>query len=170
MKKLVLFLAIATFALGLSAQPTNIIKTNPIGLAFGNFNATYEKTLGSSASILIKGQYMYKLFGLDVNLAGGGLGFRYYFTHAKKAIPSGFYINPQAVFMYGGITDEYDGTTYSATTLGFGAELGYQWVWESGFTLDLGLGPSYTRASGNNGGEGVSGILPSATIAIGFAF
>ncbi len=42
MKKLIISLALIVFALGLHAQ-SNVIKTNPLGLAFGNFNATYER-------------------------------------------------------------------------------------------------------------------------------
>ncbi|MEZ5020458.1 MAG: hypothetical protein R2756_10135 [Bacteroidales bacterium] len=62
MKKLILSLAFVAMAFGLNAQ-SNVVKTNPLGLAFGNFNVTYERVLGTSASVLIKGQYMYKLFG-----------------------------------------------------------------------------------------------------------
>lgn len=40
MKKLILSLAFVAFAFSLSAQ-SNVIKTNPLGLAFGSFNATY---------------------------------------------------------------------------------------------------------------------------------
>jgi hypothetical protein len=167
MKKLILSLAFVVLAFGLNAQ-SNVVKTNPLGLAFGNFNATYERVLGSSSSILVKGQYMYKLFGVEVNLAGGGLGYRYYFTHAKKQVPGGFYINPQVTFAFGSVTNDAN-ETYSASTVGFGAELGYQWVWESGFVLDLGIGPMYTSAKGE-GDDDLSGIMPSATLAIGFAF
>ncbi len=168
MKKLILSLAFVAFAFSLNAQ-SNVIKTNPLGLAFGNFNATYERVLGTTSSILIRGQYMYKLLGVDVSLAGAGLGYRYYFTNAKKPVPAGFYVNPQLAFSFGKVNDETEGD-YSATTIGFGAELGYQWVWESGFVLDLGIGPMYTFAKGGESENSLDGIVPSATIAIGYAF
>lgn len=76
MKKLILSLAFVAFAFSLSAQ-SNVIKTNPLGLAFGSFNATYERVFGTTSSILVRGQYMYKLLGVDVSLAGAGLGYRY---------------------------------------------------------------------------------------------
>lgn len=167
MKKLILSLAFVAMAFGLNAQ-SNVVKTNPLGLAFGNFNATYERVLGTSASVLIKGQYLYRLFGVDVSLAGGGVGFRYYITHAKKPVPGGFYINPQAQFAFGSVTNE-DDEKLNARTIAFGAEIGYQWLWESGFVLDLGIGPMYTMAKGDSD-EDLSGIMPSATLAIGFAF
>lgn len=119
---------------------------------------------------MIKGQYLYSFLGKKVNLAGAGLGYRFYFTYAKKPVPGGFYINPQASFSVGTITNDLD-ESYSATMIGFGAEIGYQWVWESGFALDLGIGPSYTIAKGENSEYAdLKGILPSATLAIGYAF
>jgi len=53
MKKLILSLAFVALAFGLNAQG-NVIKTNPLGLAFGNFNATYERVLGTTSSVLIR--------------------------------------------------------------------------------------------------------------------
>ncbi len=169
MKKLIISLAFFVFALGLHAQG-NVIKTNPLGLAFGNFNATYERVLGTSSSILFRGQYMYRLLGVKVNLGGVGLGYRYYITHAKKPVPAGFYVNPQAAFSFGSVYDD-NNDAVSGTTLGIGAEIGYQWVWESGFVLDLGIGPMYTFVNSDEANLTVdSGFLPSATLAIGYAF
>jgi hypothetical protein len=169
MKKLFLTLTFVALVFSLSAQ-SNVIKTNPLGMAFGNFNATYERVLGTTSSVLIRGQYMYKLLGVEVNLAGFGLGYRYYFTHAKKTVPGGFYINPQVAFAFGSLTNVLD-EEISANTIGFGAELGYQWAWPSGFVLDLGIGPMYTFATGGGpDAETITGIMPSATLAIGYAF
>ena len=67
------------------------------------------------------------------------------------------------------VNDDTEGN-YSASTIGFGAELGYQWVWESGFVLDLGIGPMYTIAKGGDSESSIDGIMPSATLAIGYAF
>lgn len=154
-----------------NAQQQNVIKTNPFSLAFGNFNATYERVLNSSSSFLVQGNYMYKLFGLDVTAGGLGLGYRYYFTHAKKQVPSGFYVNPEAGFSLGSVKYA-DGTKASFSTFGVGAELGYQWAWTSGFTLDLGVGPTYQFLTGKDtsGFAKTSGILPALTVAIGYAF
>jgi len=169
MKKLIISLVFVAFAFGINAQ-SNVIKTNPLGLAFGNFNATYERVLGTSSSILIRGQYMYRLLGVKVNLIGAGLGYRYYITHAKKPVPGGFYINPQAQFATGSVTDDND-EQISASTFGFGAELGYQWAWPSGFVLDLGIGPMYTIINSDEADiENTKGFIPSGTLAIGYAF
>ena len=169
MKKLIFSLAFAVLAFSLNAQ-SNVIKTNPLALAFGSFNATYERVVSPSSSILIRGQYMFKLLGKDVSLGGFGLGYRYYITHAKKPVPGGFYITPQGSYSFGSVKDE-DDTKTGASTFGLGAELGYQWAWESGFVLDLGIGPMYHFLSGTGDADGkTSGIFPSATLAIGYSF
>ena len=111
---------------------------------------------------------MYELFGVKVNTGGIGAGYRYYFTHEKKEVPSGFYVTPQASLALG----KTEGDA-SFTSFAIGAEIGYQWAWESGFTLDLGIGPNYTTISGDVEDEDfdtTSRILPSVTLAIGFAF
>jgi len=60
MKKVILSLAFVVLAFGLNAQ-SNVIKTNPLALAFGDFNATYERVLNNSSSLQISGHYMFKL-------------------------------------------------------------------------------------------------------------
>lgn len=167
MKKLFyLFAFMFMLSIGVNAQ-SSIIKTNPLGLAFGNFNATYEAVISESSSVLVSANYFYRLFGVDVNSFGAGGGYRYYITYKKKDIPSGFYVQPQVGFSFGGVGD------FNYNTFSIGAELGYQWAWPSGFVLDLGIGPNYTSLGGDyqeiafdNG----SGIFPSATLAIGYAF
>jgi hypothetical protein len=156
------------FSAAMSQERTKVVKTNPLGLAFGNFNVTYEKVLNSKSSVLFHAQYMFELLGVDVNTGGLGVGYRYYFTHENKEVPSGFYVQPQTSFGFGSVEDDANFTTVS-----LGAELGYQWAWPSGFTLDLGIGPNYTVISGDVDDvdfDTTSGIIPSATLAIGFAF
>jgi hypothetical protein len=171
--KKALLLSVMVMALAMTANAQdNVIKTNPIGLAFGNFNVTYERVLNDKSSVLGSANFRFGLFGIDVFNFGLGAGYRYYFTHANKDVPTGFYVNPQAGFGFGSVTEE-DVVDNSFTTFGIGAELGYQWAWTSGFVLDLGIGPNYTVISGDVddvGFDSTSGILPSVTIAIGFAF
>ncbi len=171
MKKLFISLLVVVACFSANAQQKNVVKTNPFALAIGSFNATYEKTLNSSSSILISGNYMFKLFGQDVTAGGLGVGYRYYFTHAKKEIPSGFYVMPEAVLSFGSIKDEND-LKVGFSSFGIGAELGYQWVWSSGFSLDLGIGPIYQFISGEDTSRfsKTNAIVPTITVAIGYAF
>ena len=97
MKKWCFLLFLGLNASLLTAQddlPGSIIKTNPFGLAFGNFNLAYEKVLSESSQVIVKAKYTYKFLGLPVNVAGVGAGYRYYLSHAKKPAPGGFYVNP----------------------------------------------------------------------------
>ena len=170
MKKLLIILLLGVgFSLSSDAQ-SQVIKTNPLGLAFGNFNVSYERTLNESSSINVFANYFFGLAGLDVQAFGVGAGWRYYFTHAKKPIPAGFYVQPQVGLSFGNVTDDFD-EDFGYSTIGIGAELGYQWVWDSGFVLDLGIGPNYLIYNGDGADtfDG-NGILPTGTLAVGYAF
>ena len=146
----------------------NILKTNPLGLAFGNFNVTYEKVLDEKSSVLGSVNFFFNTFGVDVSAFGIGGAYRYYLTNAKKAVPNGLYVNPQVGFTFGSSGD------FNYSGIAIGAEIGYQWVWESGVALDLGIGPNYVNLGGGDvdsiGFDNTDGIFPSATIAIGYAF
>lgn len=170
-----LTLILALFSAAQAQQ--HVIKTNPIGLAIGNFNGTYERVLNDKSSVLVSANYLYRLFGIDVSSLGAGVGYRYYLTHGKKAVPTGFYLQPQIGFGAGAITatreDEEQRIRYY--TFSLGAEIGYQWSWESGFTLDLGLGPNITTFRGDVmaedfGRSSLTTPLPSMTVAVGYAF
>ena len=150
-----------------------IIKTNPIGFAFGNFNVKYERALSEATSFVVGGNfYSRKIFGVKATGYGLDGEFRYYITNRKKPSPEGFYIGPGVSFDFNKLTD--DGDTGSFTLLGVGATLGYQWVWNSGFSLDLGLGPQYTFAAAKSDDvdEDIDfgGILPRFEFSIGYAF
>lgn len=160
-----LLLSFVIFTASSFAQSHNhVIKVNPIALAFGNFNVTYEKVLSQSSSLLFSGNYMYKFLGEDLTAAGVGAGYRYYITNRKLDVPAGFHITPQAAIAFG------KSEASSVTTLAIGAEVGYQWIMKSGFAIDLGIGPNYALITGDNTMKNTSGIIPSLTLAIGYAF
>ncbi len=177
MKKflLILLFCTTTYVAMQAQERRNIIKTAPVSLAFGNFNVGYERVLNASSSVLVKANYFYQLGGIKVNTFGAGVAYRYYFTHKKVEVPTGFYINPQAGFAFGSPSDDEDTESASFSTFSLGAELGYQWAWDSGFTLDLGAGPNFTFLGGDYEDidfsySGATVILPSLTVAIGYAF
>jgi hypothetical protein len=176
MKKLVLLFLLVGLTSGfLSAQdeaPGSVIKTNPFGLAFGNVNLAYEKVLGSSSSILVKGRYTYRFLGLKVNVVGIGAGYRYYVTHTKKPAPGGFYVNPEIAFNTG------SSGLVNYGTFVLGGEIGYQIGSKKGFVFDIGVGPKYTTFFGSydeldfNGFDTAKAsiLLPGLTVAVGYAF
>ena len=74
--KLKIVLVVCSFVISMNSfsqeekevqEVREVIKTNPIGLAFGNFNATYETLLNTKSSILFSASYMYKFLGIDIS-------------------------------------------------------------------------------------------------------
>jgi len=93
-------------------------------------------------------------------------GYQFFVTSRIKSSPEGFYVGPH--LSYNSLTEK--STDTSVSTTGIGLMLGYQWIWKSGLTLDLGIGPMYTFASESETDESFEGFLPNVTIAIGYNF
>ena len=165
MKK-VFFLLSFVLLIGLTTNAQkNVITTNPLALALGDVNLGYERALNSSSSVLIGGEYINNMLGVDVKMGELNLGYRYYFTHIKKEVPRGLYISPQASIGLGKLSDQ------NATLLGAGAELGHQWIW-SGFTLNLGVGVFYYNLECIKENETTRyyGLIPGLNVSVGYAF
>jgi Protein of unknown function (DUF3575) len=125
----------------------------------------------------------------DYKRTGIGVGaeYRFYISKNKTGI-SGVYFGPAASFgrlsiddtygYYNGSTFTTTRTSYSYTYFNVGAAFGHQWVWQSGFALDLGLGTSFRISDDNSqrpyyyyssfGRE--EGFIPRANVTIGYAF
>jgi hypothetical protein len=148
----------------------NVIKVNPISLAFGNINLSYQRALGASHAVQIGGNYWYKIFGAEVTGVGVRGAYQFFLTSRTKTAPEGFYIGPQVSYnsLKERITEGESQASVSA--FGVGAMLGYQWVWNSGLCLDLGIGPIYQFASESETGTSYEGFLPNVTIALGYNF
>lgn len=144
----------------------NVIKVNPIGLAFGNINLGYQRALAPAHAFQISANYWYKIFGTTVSGFGMRGGYQFFLTSRTKEAPEGFYIGPQISFNSLKETE----TDVSVTAFGIGALLGYQWVWNSGLCLDLGIGPVYQFASESETTTSYQGFLPNVTIALGWNF
>lgn len=144
----------------------NIIKINPISMAFGNINVSYERALSKSTSLQIGANYWYRIFGEEVNGIGVRAGYRFYVTNRVKSAPIGFYVGPQ--ISYNALTDPDSEDSVSA--FGIGVMLGYQWVFRSGVSLDLGAGPIYQFAKESSTGDDYEGFLPNFSFAIGYNF
>jgi hypothetical protein len=163
MKNFLLFLMLIGLSPLLKSQNATI-KTSPLALAFGSLNACYEKMLNEKSSFEISGNYVYKVFGVEVNSGGLGAGYRAYLT--KKDGPRGLYIMPNAGFNIGSSGD------FSYNTITGGLLLGYQIAAGSGFVFDAGAGPNYTILGGDYeeiGFDREGGVLPSIRLAIGYS-
>jgi hypothetical protein len=117
----------------------NAITANPLGLAFGIFNAQFEFQTSSNNSILIRGNY-WTLFD-NWTAYGAGASYRWYvdaFDQSTTPI-SGFSFGPAVSFDFWSWDDDLDIFDYDGgTTVRLGAEANYKWVW-GGFVLEPGI-------------------------------
>ena len=156
MKKL-LVLSVLCFTFHMASGQTNAVKANPIGLAFGIANAGYEFTTTDSQSLTISGLY----FNIsDITGIGAGAAYRYYFD--EEAI-TGWHAGPSVGFF--SLEDDFNTT---ATVFSFGGEVGHQWVFDSGFLVDVFGGLAY--AAGGDDLSGFDAAAISLGVSIGYAW
>lgn len=182
MKK-VLFLAtiflISTSVFAQSGVQPNVVKVNPLGALFGSANLGYERALNEKTSVLIAPSFgILKSGGFKYTTYGLGLEYRLYFTGSA---PKGTYVAPGAAFAFGTakIEDSFDGSNDQKTNItNFSgkAVIGHQWIWSSGFVLDLNGGIQYTsykfkdNSGFFDGADAFSGILPALGLSLGYNF
>lgn len=159
-------IVLMVFSANAQSELPNVIKINPIGLAFGNFNLSYQRGLSDASALQIGANYWYRIFGADVSGIGVRGAYQFFLTNRVKPAPEGFYIGPQV--SYNSITEKE--TDESVSAFGVGLMLGYQWIWQSGVTLDIGAGPMYQFASESSTNTSYEGFLPNITIAVGYNF
>jgi Protein of unknown function (DUF3575) len=183
MKKL-LFTAIAVCGFAFMNAQDSSIKVNPLALLGGSDLVSYEMKLGEKSSGVIgAGIGGYKFGGFKYSSFGGELQYRYYFTEAIN----GWYGAGQAGFTSGKVKteaneffigDPIEGDSSNETkfsNIRVGAKVGYQWIFDSGLTLDLNLGAAYNSFSYKDD-TGVfstlkgSGILPFGGFGVGYSF
>jgi hypothetical protein len=156
MKKLLL-LSVLCLTFHMTSGQTSAVKANPIGLAFGIANAGYEFTTSDSNSVTVSGLY----FNIsDITGVGAGAEYRWYFD--KEAI-TGWHAGPTVSFF--SLEDVFD---TSATVFSFGGQVGHQWVFDSGFLVDVFGGLAYAA-----GGDDLSGFNTAAIslgVSIGYAW
>ncbi|WGH75848.1 DUF3575 domain-containing protein [Tenacibaculum tangerinum] len=176
MKKL--FLVIAMIAVGFTANAQkNVIKANPLGLAFGIAELSYERVVSDKGSFEIGLSYA----GADVTTGsevigtsaiGGEAKYKFYFSSEKDA-PRGWYAAPFVNYSAAS-AESSSGEDVGFSAFSGGALAGYQWVFgggDSGFALDLNFGAQYISASAS-GGTSVSleGFLPRLGVSLGYAW
>lgn len=175
MKKSFLFAFVFVCALAVKAQdgPRNVVKLNPLGLLFGSANASFEHALNEKSSFQINANFGgLKVGSVKYTAIGGGVDYRAYFSKDKTA-PMGFYASPGAGF-YSQKVDNGMGDSGSGSGFVIKGVVGNQWIWDSGFALDVFVGVNY-YAGGKvklNGTEYAkfSGVLPALGVSLGFGF
>jgi hypothetical protein len=181
MKKIILS-ALAICAFTLASAQENIIKANPLSVLGGTDLLSFEHKLGDNSSILVgAGIGGFKIGTAKYSNMGAEVQYRYYFNEALK----GLYAGGQIGYSSGKVkleTIDFTGTTFASITnetnfssLKLGGKGGYQWVWDSGFSLDLNVGIAYNNFSYKNSDASfstlkASGVLPNFGFGLGYAF
>ncbi|WP_158980842.1 MULTISPECIES: DUF3575 domain-containing protein [unclassified Flavobacterium] len=176
MKRIILTVA-AVFAFGFANAQENVIKVNPLSVLGGTDLVSYELKLGEKTSFLVgAGIGGFKIGDAKYSNLGGEVQYRYYFNEALK----GFYAGGQAGYSSGKVElgNSNSSTTTEETKFGsfkVGAKGGYQWIWDSGFSLDLNLGVAYNNfnykdSNSSTSSLKASGVLPNFGFGLGYAF
>ncbi len=149
----IIFLFLAT---NLFAQD-NSIKIGFSDALLGHYNLNYERNLGRNNSVQFKLGYLkpttspfiseetitpgaYNL--IEVN-GGISTSVEYRFYISQKRSPEGFYIAPYLRYFNQAVdyTDEIENYQFNVdsrlNTIGIGGQLGYQWVFNEIFSVDL---------------------------------
>jgi len=182
MKKIILTAA-AVFAFGFANAQENIIKANPLSVLGGTDLLSFEHKIGEhSSAVLGLGYGGFKIGDAKYTNMGAEVQYRYYFDEALK----GFYAGGQIGYTSGKVT--LDGFSFDSnfnlvsssnettfSSLKVGAKGGYQWVWTSGFSLDLNLGLAYNNFTYKSSDAAfsslkASGVLPNFGFGLGYAF
>ncbi len=112
----------------------------------------------------------YKRSGIGVNGE-----YRFYISRNKSGI-AGVYAGPFLSYNTYKVTDTYNNNySYRSDDFRGGFLFGHQWVYLSGFTLDLNLGLGFVSSSSNNNNnnnffDDRSGLLGRFNVGIGYAF
>lgn len=182
MKKL-FFTAILTFSMANITAQENVIKVNPLAILGGIDLVSYERALSDNTSGIISAAYGgFKIGDLDYSSFGGGLQYRYYFDE----VLSGWYGAAALSYQTGEVESgnitiggsSTDANKFDFSAFGGGLNIGHQWIWNSGFSLDLNLGASYKSFNYEFEDEDqenlfdvkASGVLPTFGFALGYAF
>ncbi len=138
-----------SYGVGLTDKIALIV---PLGITYVGTSIKYDNSKSSSY-----------LLGIHT-----GLGARFYFSGG--AFKDGFYIQPN--FSFGWL--KFGDSGVNAISVGGNALLGYSWVWDSGFIMNLAGGVGYSHSSvdtdASAGALKIEGVLPALEFAIGYAW
>jgi hypothetical protein len=174
MKKIFLG-ALTLLSMNFIKAQDNVVKVNPLSFFGGSDLVSYERKLTDNISGLVGlGYSSFSLSSYKYTSYGTELQGRYYF----KDVLEGFYGGAQAGLNLGKakLDAGFISSDVSYTSIRLGAKAGYQWIWKSGFALDLNLGFGYNTFSYNAGagsstaGLSGGGIRPNLGFGIGYAF
>ncbi len=140
----------------------NSITVDCLGLLFNTGNIQYNLKLNQNQSLALRGSYWYWNLD-DYQASGPGVGLVYHLFLDKSSL-NGIYLGPTVQFIFWSAENTFpslgNGTIMAqtekrkATWYSAGLEIGYCWILDNGFTIDLYTGLRFlTGDSLNMGGD-----------------
>ncbi len=122
------------------------IGANPLGLAFGMLNATYEQQVGPENSFTVNGLYWTLL---DWSAFGIGGSYRWYLMQDDNKALKGFSFGPTINLGFWSYKNSfgYAGAYDGGTSVAIGAEANYKFVFDGGFMIEPGISFSFNAVS-----------------------
>jgi hypothetical protein len=186
-------LCISVLALSSIAQARSFnVSANPIGLITGSYSAGVDVAVADRVTVGPYAAYSHtsdNVNGLPSTSTSTGFGLRTDIALSDTVFKDGWYLSP-FVSRYkvhtqvsNDSTSLYRKTAIDFAALNAGLVLGYGWFWDAGINLRFGLGPMYTKVTGDfelekNDGSKVKpkvvnrleGFLPTAELILAWAF
>ena len=178
MKKVVMMLMVFIFLSNISfaqdtSTKTKMFGVNPLGLIFDIYSGHYGLITNDGANELNFPFFFWKPLD-ELTMLGGGIKYRIYKDGNGKGIFYAGTVNVMSInWDYETVTldENWNYTTETETVTGVsftpGAEIGYRWAWDNGFTLAPTIGAGFTigkieSSTGvevSYGGQGISWSL-----------
>lgn len=180
MKKIVLIITMLLILVSISfAQEvparTKMFGINPLGLLFNIYSGHFGIITNNGANELNFPFFYWHPID-EITIIGGGAKYRVYPKKNGKAFFYGGTLSAMTIsWDYETLDEDWNWTTETVTGVSFtpGAEIGYRWVWDNGFTLAPTIGAGYTigkieSSDGTEADYASSGI--SWSLGIGLAY
>lgn len=179
-KVLLICLLVSLLGTGTALAVEQVISANPLGLLVGVANVEYERVMDDDSSWAMRGLFWSDEDGRwDWSAFGAGASYRRYFsppwTEEIYFAPAGWYwaVGADILSVSADRTDIWGRVeTGSAVLLGPTAEVGYQWLFGNGFTVEVGAGLSILIGELVVAGEDIPvvGVAPGFTFGLGYAW
>ena len=148
---------------------TKMFGINPLGLIFNIYSGHFGMIIKDGANEL-NFPFFYWHPADDITILGGGAKYRFYFKKNGKAFFYGGTLSVMSIsWDYRTLDENWNWTTETVTGISFtpGAEIGYRWAWDNGFTLAPTIGAGFTIGKIESstgievayGGQGISWSL-----------
>ena len=167
-----LFLLLFILISGDLRAQENVIKINPLGAIIGVITPSYERVINEKSSFSIGMNFFFRTAD-DLKTTGIGITpeYRFYVSKTKDA-PRWVYLAPFVRYQNISSKDTNTDVKTSASIFSLGGIFGHQWIWDSGFSLDLFVGPSFffSDADDDDFNINVSGTGARFGVAVGYGF